>query len=83
MLIFLLPDGTIGASGLDFTFYSYNPANDGNENFNMHAEVQNAFYVANVFHDFTYRYGFTERMFNFQETNNGWSCPWILPELRG
>ena len=29
----------------------------------------NAFYVVNMFHDFSYLYGFTEATFNFQ-TNN-------------
>jgi extracellular elastinolytic metalloproteinase len=29
----------------------------------------NAFYVTNMFHDFSYLYGFTESTFNFQ-TNN-------------
>ncbi|KAJ3192964.1 hypothetical protein HDU67_005278, partial [Dinochytrium kinnereticum] len=38
---------------------------------NMVAAVANAFYVANVFHDVMYRYGFTESWFNFQHNNFG------------
>ncbi|KAH9037314.1 Fungalysin metallopeptidase-domain-containing protein [Lactarius hengduanensis] len=36
---------------------------------NVQAATTNAFYVVNTFHDFTYKYGFTETTFNFQ-TNN-------------
>ncbi|KAI9456869.1 metalloprotease, partial [Lactarius psammicola] len=36
---------------------------------NVPAAITNAFYVVNTFHDFTYKYGFTETTFNFQ-TNN-------------
>ncbi|KAJ7907175.1 peptidase M36, partial [Mycena leptocephala] len=36
---------------------------------NLNAARVNAFYVANTFHDFTYRYRFTEDAFNFQEYN--------------
>ncbi len=36
---------------------------------NPPAAATNAFYVVNTFHDFTYKYGFTETTFNFQ-TNN-------------
>jgi len=38
---------------------------------NLNAARTNAFYVANVVHDFAYRYGFTESAFNFQIANNG------------
>ncbi|KAF8751455.1 Fungalysin metallopeptidase (M36) [Rhizoctonia solani] len=31
----------------------------------------NAFYVANMIHDLTYRYGFDEASYNFQQDNNG------------
>jgi extracellular elastinolytic metalloproteinase len=31
----------------------------------------NAFYLVNTVHDITYRYGFTESAFNFQNNNNG------------
>ncbi|EJD40773.1 metalloprotease MEP2 [Auricularia subglabra TFB-10046 SS5] len=31
----------------------------------------NAFYIVNTIHDITYRYGFTESAFNFQQNNNG------------
>ncbi|KAG6853256.1 hypothetical protein C0991_005669 [Blastosporella zonata] len=36
---------------------------------NIAAATVNAFYVGNVVHDFTYRYGFTEETFNFQGNN--------------
>ncbi|TFK18964.1 metallo proteinase 10 [Coprinopsis marcescibilis] len=36
---------------------------------NIEASKTNAFYILNVLHDVTYRYGFTERAFNFQQNN--------------
>ncbi|KAI9434881.1 Fungalysin metallopeptidase-domain-containing protein [Lactarius indigo] len=38
---------------------------------NVAAAITNAFYVVNTVHDFTYRYGFTEAVFNFQTNNFG------------
>ncbi|KAF8649604.1 hypothetical protein AX16_005695 [Volvariella volvacea WC 439] len=38
---------------------------------NLDAARVNAFYVINTVHDFTYRYGFTERAYNFQNNNFG------------
>ncbi|KAM5541594.1 hypothetical protein V8D89_004784 [Ganoderma adspersum] len=38
---------------------------------NMNAARVNAFYVVNTIHDISYLYGFTERAFNFQNTNFG------------
>ncbi|KAG5351589.1 hypothetical protein C0989_005668 [Termitomyces sp. Mn162] len=38
---------------------------------NVEAATVNAFYVANTIHDLTYRYGFTEKAFNFQGNNFG------------
>lgn len=36
---------------------------------NIDAARINAFYVINTVHDFSYRYGFTEDAFNFQDNN--------------
>ncbi|KAF9459618.1 Fungalysin metallopeptidase-domain-containing protein [Collybia nuda] len=38
---------------------------------NVDAARVNAFYVGNVLHDLSYRYGFTEAAFNFQFNNSG------------
>jgi len=38
---------------------------------NIDAARTNAFFVINMMHDITYRYGFTEEAFNFQLDNNG------------
>jgi extracellular elastinolytic metalloproteinase len=38
---------------------------------NVNAARVNAFYVVNTIHDMTYRYGFTEAAFNFQNNNFG------------
>ncbi|EKM76442.1 hypothetical protein AGABI1DRAFT_87181 [Agaricus bisporus var. burnettii JB137-S8] len=38
---------------------------------NLDAARTNAFYVVNTVHDFTYRYGFNEANFNFQNDNFG------------
>ncbi|KAF9443169.1 hypothetical protein P691DRAFT_764533 [Macrolepiota fuliginosa MF-IS2] len=38
---------------------------------NLDAARTNAFYLVNTVHDFTYRYGFTETTFNFQQSNFG------------
>ncbi|KAL9709735.1 hypothetical protein Ac2012v2_006787 [Leucoagaricus gongylophorus] len=38
---------------------------------NLNAARTNAFYLVNTVHDFTYRYGFTEATFNFQQDNFG------------
>ncbi|KXN84342.1 hypothetical protein AN958_12696 [Leucoagaricus sp. SymC.cos] len=38
---------------------------------NVEAAAVNVFYVANMMHDFTYRYGFTEQSFNFQKDDFG------------
>ncbi|EFI28231.1 metalloprotease [Coprinopsis cinerea okayama7 len=56
---------------LDF-IYTYDPNKEplytpGN----YYAAVTNAFYVMNVMHDISYRYGFVESAFNFQQENYG------------
>jgi extracellular elastinolytic metalloproteinase len=35
----------------------------------VYAATVNAFYVVNSIHDITYKYGFTEATYNFQQTN--------------
>ncbi|KAJ7884716.1 Fungalysin metallopeptidase-domain-containing protein [Mycena leptocephala] len=49
--------------------YAFSASTEPTEATNLKAACVNAFYVANTFHDFTYRYGFTEDAFNFQEYN--------------
>ncbi|KAJ7214927.1 Fungalysin metallopeptidase-domain-containing protein [Mycena pura] len=49
--------------------YAFDASKEPTEDVNLNAARVNAFYVANTFHDFTYRYGFTEDAFNFQEYN--------------
>jgi extracellular elastinolytic metalloproteinase len=38
---------------------------------NQNAAIVNAFYIVNKLHDITYKYGFTEAGFNFQNTQVG------------
>ncbi|KAL2911068.1 decapping endonuclease targeting mRNA [Polyrhizophydium stewartii] len=38
---------------------------------NIQASAVNLFYIANVLHDISYQYGFTEKAGNFQLSNNG------------
>jgi extracellular elastinolytic metalloproteinase len=33
------------------------------------AAIVNAFYIVNTIHDISYKYGFTEATYNFQQTN--------------
>ncbi|KAH8991259.1 Fungalysin metallopeptidase-domain-containing protein [Lactarius akahatsu] len=49
--------------------YDVDLTKDPSSGTNVQAATTNAFYVVNTFHDFTYKYGFTETTFNFQ-TNN-------------
>ncbi|CAE6455709.1 unnamed protein product [Rhizoctonia solani] len=51
--------------------YAYNSAVAPTTSPNIDAARTNAFYVANMVHDFTYRYGFDEAAYNFQNDNNG------------
>jgi len=51
--------------------YTYNGASAPSVTVNVNAARTNAFYIGNMFHDFTYRYGFTEAAFNFQNDNFG------------
>ncbi|KAF9555076.1 hypothetical protein CPC08DRAFT_147139 [Agrocybe pediades] len=58
------------ASGLVFD-YTYKDTLAPATTENINAARVNAFYVINAVHDFTYRYGFTEAAYNFQNTNFG------------
>lgn len=57
-------------SSADLVFsYTYDPASEPNVDNNLDAARVNAFYLINNVHDLTYRYGFTEAAFNFQNDN--------------
>lgn len=56
--------------GLNFNA-EYKDILDPTNAVNLNAARTNAFYVMNVMHDFSYRYGFTESAFNFQQNNFG------------
>ncbi|KAG8988534.1 hypothetical protein FRB90_002689 [Tulasnella sp. 427] len=58
------------ASGLifDYTWSSTTQPSTAN---NMEVGTVNAFYIANAYHDLFYKYGFTERAYNFQSSNFG------------
>jgi extracellular elastinolytic metalloproteinase len=50
--------------------YPYNPFdNNPSTTSQKNAAIVNAFYVVNSLHDITYKYGFTEATFNFQQNN--------------
>ncbi|GLB39390.1 putative peptidase M36 family protein [Lyophyllum shimeji] len=58
------------SAGLNFNV-KYDDTKDPTAASNIQAATNNAFYIANTVHDFTYRYGFTEKTFNFQDSNFG------------
>jgi len=58
------------STGLNFV-YTQNPNTAPTTTANVDAARVNAFYIVNTIHDFTYKYGFTEAAFNFQQTNFG------------
>ncbi|KAJ3566508.1 hypothetical protein NP233_g6958 [Leucocoprinus birnbaumii] len=58
------------SSGDVFNFVQ-NPAQAPTVQANLDAARTNAFYLVNTVHDITYRYGFTEATFNFQQNNFG------------
>ena len=59
-------------SGPNLTFaFTQDPTQDPSVQSNLDAARVNAFYVANMMHDISYRYGFTETAFNFQKNNFG------------
>ncbi|CAE6434636.1 unnamed protein product [Rhizoctonia solani] len=51
--------------------YPYDPNQEPDTQQNVNAAVVNAFYVVNAMHDLTYKFGFTEKAFNFQNDNFG------------
>lgn len=56
------------SDGLVFD-YVQDPSVDPQVPDNQKAATTNVFYVVNTVHDISYRYGFTEDAFNFQQTN--------------
>ncbi|KAH8978806.1 metalloprotease [Lactarius hatsudake] len=64
-----LIDVTVETSAVLNFIYDADLTKDPSSGTNVQAATTNAFYVVNTFHDFTYKYGFTETTFNFQ-TNN-------------
>jgi len=56
------------SAGLNFNV-KYDDTKDPTDPSNIQAATTNAFYIINTVHDFTYRYGFTESAFNFQDQN--------------
>ncbi|KAF9525879.1 metallo proteinase 10 [Crepidotus variabilis] len=67
-----IPSETSKASEPDLVFqYLYDTLKDPEEDTNPDAARTNAFYVINSVHDIAYRYGFTEKSFNFQTNNFG------------
>jgi len=56
------------SSGLNFIF-TQDPNSAPTVQANLDAARTNAFYVVNSVHDLSYRYGFTEAAFNFQNNN--------------
>ncbi|KIJ49238.1 hypothetical protein M422DRAFT_777721 [Sphaerobolus stellatus SS14] len=61
---------TESSDGDNFIFV-FNPAVAPTVSPNIDVARTNAFYVVNSIHDITYRYGFTEAAFNFQNNNFG------------
>ncbi|KAH6915888.1 metalloprotease [Coprinopsis sp. MPI-PUGE-AT-0042] len=66
-----LTTGLTSQSETDLFDYPYNDTLAPSVASNVAAATTNAFYIINVIHDFTYRYGFTEKTFNFQDDNFG------------
>ncbi|KAF8600980.1 hypothetical protein BDV93DRAFT_533761 [Ceratobasidium sp. AG-I] len=68
-LLDLFPLKTSQSSANNNYNYTYNPTVSPATSPNLDAARVNAFYVANMVHDVTYKYGFTETAFNFQNDN--------------
>ncbi|CAE6519195.1 unnamed protein product, partial [Rhizoctonia solani] len=51
--------------------YAYNSAVSPTTSPNVDAARVNTFYIGNMIHDYTYKYGFTGSAYNFQNDNNG------------
>jgi len=58
-------------SSQDTFQYNHDGTQEPDEGTNLEAAMTNAFFLANTVHDVTYRYGFTEAAFNFQQDNFG------------
>ncbi|CAE6394968.1 unnamed protein product [Rhizoctonia solani] len=71
----LLLVGTLGtstqSSATNNYDYAYNSAVSPTTSPNVDAARVNAFYIGNMIHDYTYKYGFTEDAYNFQNDNYG------------
>ncbi|GLB39392.1 putative fungalysin metallopeptidase (M36) [Lyophyllum shimeji] len=61
---------TQSSNGLNFIF-TQDPTQAPTVAANVDAARVNAFYLVNSIHDLTYKYGFTEAAFNFQQNNFG------------
>ncbi|RDB18624.1 Extracellular metalloproteinase MEP [Hypsizygus marmoreus] len=62
---------TSASSSILNFIYNQNPTAAPNTAPNVDAARTNAFYIVNTLHDVTYRYGFTEAAYNFQNDNFG------------
>ncbi|KIJ54536.1 hypothetical protein M422DRAFT_240603 [Sphaerobolus stellatus SS14] len=58
------------SSGLNF-IYNFTSTSAPSATDNVNVARTNAFYIVNKIHDITYRYGFTEAAYNFQQNNLG------------
>ncbi|KDQ21544.1 hypothetical protein BOTBODRAFT_99893 [Botryobasidium botryosum FD-172 SS1] len=58
------------STGLNF-IYTHNPSVAPATSPNLDVARVNGFYLGNIVHDLTYRYGFTEKAYNFQADNRG------------
>ncbi|KZV93971.1 hypothetical protein EXIGLDRAFT_709287 [Exidia glandulosa HHB12029] len=63
--------GLSSETGPDEFLYTFNPAAAPTVSPNVDAARVNSWYIVNSIHDITYRYGFTESAFNFQNDNFG------------
>ncbi|PFH47286.1 hypothetical protein AMATHDRAFT_152535 [Amanita thiersii Skay4041] len=62
---------TVQSSATDNFIYVQDPAQSPTVSVNVNAARTNTFYIVNSVHDITYKYGFTEATFNFQQNNFG------------
>ncbi|PFH46766.1 hypothetical protein AMATHDRAFT_153918 [Amanita thiersii Skay4041] len=62
---------TTPSSSPDDFIYVQDPNQEPTVQINVDAARTNTFYIVNSVHDFTYKYGFTEAAFNFQQDNFG------------
>ncbi|TCD65526.1 hypothetical protein EIP91_002534 [Steccherinum ochraceum] len=58
-------------SGSDAFIFQQDPKKQPTVAVNVDAARTNAFYIVNTVHDINYKYGFTEKTFNFQNDNFG------------